>query len=294
MEKPMEASTNGKALLQQAAERQRALQNAAANTAATQRLSLVLPMALSSTTETNSPAVAVVTAEKLAAREAERQELERQHYIDSVKIERKRRIQLLEKDIGAKYIAKDLATREYFGSAADQEKQRDAFSKVESFIARLKDGVESGKNLLLVGSRGTGKDFCLANCLKLAIWRFGFRVLWMDGSRLFLNLRDSMNKHAAVSEAQFIQRLMDSPILAFSDPMPAMGNLSEFQASMLLSVIDARYRGDRPTWMTLNVSSRKEAEQRMGAMLVDRLFENSEVIFFDWPSYREYIRTKSR
>jgi len=292
----MEMATNGRSLLQQAAEKQKRMHENR-DESSTLRLSAVLPVASAPQVVAQSAdELAAIAAEKAAREskwEAEQAERWRLQRIEDQKADRKRRLGLLADQIGKKYMTKDLTEREFYGSEADQAKQRTAFAKVDEFIANMKTGVDAGKNLLLVGSRGTGKDFCLANCLRLAIWRYGFAVKWMDGSRLFLNLRDSMNKHAAKTEAQIIYDLSDFPIVALSDPMPAMGNITEFQASILLSIVDARYRNDRPTWMTLNVSSRKEAEQRMGAMLVDRLFENSEVIFFDWPSYREHTRAVS-
>ena len=197
---------------------------------------------------------------------------------------------LVRDKIGHRY-DKPLSEFEFFGTGDDQSRQREIVGKVQQFRESMQSNVQSGKGILFVGSRGCGKDYMMATCLKRAVGS-GFRPQWMDGSQLFLELRNTMNKTGTRTEAQIMWDLSHAKILAISDPVPAMGNLTEYQASTLLSIIDVRYRAELPTWITLNVSSRKEAEERMGAMLIDRLFENAEVLFCAWPSYREYQRTK--
>jgi DNA replication protein DnaC len=54
----------------------------------------------------------------------------------------------------------------------------------------------------------------------------------------------------------------------------------------LLEIIDRRYSHLLPTWMTINVANRKEAETRMGAPTVDRLAHDALTVVCDWPSFR--------
>ena len=199
---------------------------------------------------------------------------------------------MLRDKIGPRY-DKRLSDFEFYGIPEHQSCQHEVVGTVQKFHESMLDNVQSGRGILFVGSRGTGKDFMMATCLKRAVG-VGFRPQWMDGSQLFLELRNTMNKTGTRTEAQIMWDLSHAKVLAISDPVPAMGNLSEYQASALLSIVDVRYRAELPTWITLNVSSRKEAETRMGAMLIDRLFENAEVLFCAWPSYREYRREQDK
>ena len=199
---------------------------------------------------------------------------------------------MLRDKIGPRY-DKPLSELEEYGTDEDVSRQRVVHGKVNQYRQSIQHNVHQGKNLILVGSRGTGKDLLLSMCLKSAVGA-GFRPQWMDGSQLFLELRNAMNKTGTRTEAQIMWDLSHAKILALSDPVPAMGNLTEYQASTLLSIIDVRYRAELSTWITLNVASRKEAETRMGAMLIDRLFENAEVLFCAWPSYREYRREQDK
>ena len=50
--------------------------------------------------------------------------------------------------------------------------------------------------------------------------------------------------------------------------------------------IDRRYRDLKATVMTLNVATRKEAEDRLSPNIVDRLAHGAMAIHCNWPSYR--------
>jgi DNA replication protein DnaC len=77
-------------------------------------------------------------------------------------------------------------------------------------------------------------------------------------------------------------------VLFISDP-GARGReaMTDFMATSLFSVIDARYRARKPTWITLNTETPQEAEFRLGTPIVDRLRDRSLRVFCDWPSWRQ-------
>lgn len=144
--------------------------------------------------------------------------------------------------------------------------------------------IESGKNVLLFGPRGTGKDH-LATCILKATVRAGYSASWINGLDWFGVLRDGIDKGS--SEVVELSRLTKPTVLCISDPLPLFGDLSQFQAGQLWRVIDRRYRDMKPTIVTLNVANRQEAEQRMGASLVDRLAHGALTLFCNWESYRK-------
>lgn len=199
-----------------------------------------------------------------------------------------RQMEALGRKIGKKYLDSDFSQREYFGSPDEQQRQRQAYGRVDAFIEDLRQNVTTGRNLCLIGSRGTGKDFAMAWAMKQIIRLTQRGVSWWDGANLFTTLKQAAAGNSELSFSHVAYRLSNAFVLAISDPIPPVGSLSPFLAEALLGVIDSRYRQERPTWITLNVSSRREAEERLGALIVDRLFENAEKIFFDWPSYREF------
>lgn len=228
------------------------------------------------------------TDEEKAAAKADREERERVAYLESRREQYVRQMKNLAEKIGVKYVKSDFTQRVYFGNAEEQERQRIAYGKVDSFVANLEANLKSGRNLCLVGARGTGKDYALTHAMKRAIQLTQRHVNWWDGARLFTAFKHAATGKADRTFGQLTEGLSESYVLAISDPLPPIGCLSEFLAGALLSVIDYRYRHDKPTWVTLNVRSRKDAEERLGPLIVDRLFENAERIFFDWGSYREF------
>ncbi len=56
---------------------------------------------------------------------------------------------------------------------------------------------------------------------------------------------------------------------------------------MMFRIVDKRYRENRPTWLTLNVSSGAEAAERIGVQTYDRLRHSAMGLFCNWPSYRK-------
>ncbi len=76
-------------------------------------------------------------------------------------------------------------------------------------------------------------------------------------------------------------------MLVLDDVLPPNGVLTEYQASTLHRLIDARYRRCRPTWVTMNAADGAEAERGMGPQVVDRLRHGALALFCSWPSYRK-------
>lgn len=157
----------------------------------------------------------------------------------------------------------------------------------EATLRRLQKFCEDGGpfgGLLLYGPPGTGKDFLMV-CAMNAVIDAGGDVRWLNGMRLWASLRD--NIAADMSEAKFLRSLVGCEILALSDPLPPWGTLSQYQAAKLFEIVDERYRRELPTWLTINVATREEASERLGAAVVDRLAEGALALFCNWPSYRK-------
>ncbi len=140
---------------------------------------------------------------------------------------------------------------------------------------------------MLFGPKGTGKDHLLVALCRAAIVA-GKYVLWQNGMDLFGDIRDRMD--TADSERALINRLVAPDVLYLSDPVPPLGNLTEFQSSMMFRILDGRYSRRKPTWCSVNASKGAELESRMGPQNVDRLRDGALSIHCDWPSYRAVSR----
>lgn len=181
--------------------------------------------------------------------------------------------------VGKRYEGVSLDT---FDVATDA--QRKVIETLRKFVANIGQRTESGEGLLLIGPKGTGKDHLAIACLREAA-KSGFVTLAEFGESLFQRFRDGIGTEA--TERDCVKRFTEPDVLLLSDPVPASGTLTDHQRSVLLRIVDRRYRDLKATWATLNVTSGEEAETRMGGQIVDRLRDGATVVKCEWASYRK-------
>lgn len=162
--------------------------------------------------------------------------------------------------------------------------QAEVLEALRSYVANLRAEVAAGNGIVLFGPSGTGKDHLLCGVACEAILD-GCGVKWINGMRLYGSMRERIGSHE--SERELLQEYLEPNVLYISDPLPPRGGLTEFQAAGLQQIIDGRLRQRRPLWVSMNVANSKQADELMGASLVDRLKPGSIGAFCDWPSYRK-------
>lgn len=87
-------------------------------------------------------------------------------------------------------------------------------------------------------------------------------------------------------ETTFVRDFVRPKILIVSDPVPPKGDASQYNADVLMRIVDRRYRESKSTWFTLNVLDGEEAERRLASPIVDRVRHGSLCLECNWPSYR--------
>lgn len=145
--------------------------------------------------------------------------------------------------------------------------------------------VEIGRPIILFGPKGTGKDHLLMAIARRMAENYGVCPLWRNGCDLHEILKGrAFAGHRVSIFGETPER--EAGILWVSDPLPPTGPLSVFQQSQLFSLIDYRYSNMKSTWMTMNVASKPESEERLGSQTADRLRDKALVLFCNWPSFR--------
>jgi DNA replication protein DnaC len=184
-------------------------------------------------------------------------------------------------DLGKRYSPERAALDKYL---VYHEAQKECMDSVRKFLGGFRERIEHGENLIFFGVVGTGKDHLLASCLYLAA-REEIPCRWANGQDLFGNVRDRID--SGESENEWFKSWTAPTVLGISDPVPPVGELSSWRTELLYRLIDRRYRSMRSTWVTLNVRTREEADQKLSQQVFDRLQEGATIIPCFWPSFRE-------
>lgn len=164
------------------------------------------------------------------------------------------------------------------------EVQRPIIDRLRSFASDMLPRLRAGGGIVLLGPCGTGKDHLMFALMRTAIIEYGFTVEWHDGLQLQDDVRYSIREQ---KEHELRQSLEKPQILAISDPIPPIGNPSDWNVSFLRDVIDRRYRQCKSTWLTSNVLSLKDLNPSLSVPLVDRIGDESLVEVLQWPSHRK-------
>lgn len=189
--------------------------------------------------------------------------------------------------IGERYAGSDLRKWKCYGDTADRNRQKAVVRQVSDYIHQLPERVHAGSGLVLFGPPGTGKDLLASVAMREAILTHGLTVEWVNGAELFGAMRDAIATETP--EQRLLSKWIKPKILVLSDPVPPWGDLTEFQAISLFRIIDARYRNNCPTWVTLNVANGAEAAKRMGVQVVSRLRHGAVNCECNWPDFRSVV-----
>jgi DNA replication protein DnaC len=163
--------------------------------------------------------------------------------------------------------------------------QNRVVKRLQEYAEDLPARVSAGQSIVMYGGSGCGKDHLLIALARISIMRFGRNVVWRNGTTLSREFRAAMRSG---DEDALVAKLVSPSVLYLSDPGGLSGErLTEFAASSLFSVIDGRYRAGKPTWVSVNVLTPREAEARLTAPVADRLRHKSLMLWCNWPSWRQ-------
>lgn len=185
------------------------------------------------------------------------------------------------RDAGERYAD---VTIDNFDCPSDDHKK--AVEAVKGYLQASAGGPQRG--LLLIGPTGTGKDHLMMSVLRVLIHKWGVECCWNDGQQFFSDVRNAYAENEG--ESSLLNELSRCPLLAISDPLPAVGRLTDHQMNVFGIVMDRRSRSMLPTIATVNVANRAELYDRLGDRNADRLCDDAVVVPCNWSSYRQRRR----
>jgi len=184
-------------------------------------------------------------------------------------------------DIGKRY-----AGCEFDSYQCQIPKQEKVLQSLREYAENAAERIAEGRNVILYGPKGTGKDHLLVALARAVFYRTQTPTTWHNG----VDLRAEFHRrllNAKDYDDGFTHPEARVPILYISDPLPTTGALSESQQQSLFQLIDKRYREMRPTWISCNVADPKDAADKMGSQTIDRLKEYALVLHCNWESFRK-------
>lgn len=142
----------------------------------------------------------------------------------------------------------------------------------------------AGRNLLLVGSVGTGKDHLAAAVVRTIVGN-GLSVAYARGSVLASEML------AVMHGTPLAEKYATRDFLAVSDIEPrGDAEISNFFQTAILDLVDERYRAKLPTIITSNIETRAAMNLAIGKRTMDRLCEDAVIIKMCWNSYRGSVK----
>lgn len=168
------------------------------------------------------------------------------------------------------------------------KEQQPVIARLTKIVANIDRFVRERNQLFLWGPVGTGKDHLAISVLRAAAER-GFCVMWREGVEIYEEVAQAISQDRMHSEVYAIY--FKPTVLCISDPVFAE-NWRETKQDALRKLVHRRYNAGKATWITVNLPSLDQADERFGADVYDRLTEKTAIIHCSWPSYRERVKTE--
>lgn len=168
---------------------------------------------------------------------------------------------------------------------APDPRQSAALSTCRHFAENFGKVLNSGGNLLLLGTPGTGKTFLACAVLRHVLDR-QHSGAFVTEAGLLRRLRATFQASAELPESDAINAFCTPELLVIDEAGVSIGNPDTGQR-MLYDVLNGRYEAMKPTLIVSNLSA-DELRQHLGARACDRLTDNtSALVLFDWQSWRQ-------
>lgn len=142
-----------------------------------------------------------------------------------------------------------------------------------------------GRGLILSGPTGSGKSH-LAAAIANHLLQHEVPVILQSVPKLLVMYASTQRFSSQVTSEQFIDTLVDADLLILDDL--GAQQRGEWAEAVLYTVVDERYRRERPIVVTTNLAPR-DLEGAVGTRIMDRLAETCRVITVRATSYRREL-----
>lgn len=173
-------------------------------------------------------------------------------------------------------------------SCVEEEK---LFKQMKKYVLGFKLAMQENAGLLFIGKPGTGKTFT-ANCIVNYLKANGYTVLSFSLAGYFRKIRDSYSSKEGNVESDLLKAVKEADLL-FLDDLGSEIISEGWGKEKLFSLIDERYRANKPIIVTTNLDM-TELEELLKFnnvdKITDRLCEMTTVVPFTWNSKRKKMK----
>lgn len=183
----------------------------------------------------------------------------------------------------SKYMEDSCLGKRFVGlSFSDYSPTCSAAVKVVDECKEFVAGFGTGRNLIFIGSSGTGKNMLSAIIGQEVITK-GFSFLHTSAMKVVRRFKDSW-KIKEQTEEDILRYFVDPDLLVIDEIGVQFGSATE--RLYLAEVINDRYEARRSTILLSNLTI-KQVEEALDSRTVDRFYEDGgKVLVFAWPSWR--------
>lgn len=150
------------------------------------------------------------------------------------------------------------------------------------YAENFKTAKTNNLGLIIYGQPGNGKSHATA-CIANSLLTKGIPVVCVGINALLDRIKETYNNWGKEVEETILRTLSQAELLVLDDLGTEQGN--EWSRTRIYNIIDARYRNQLPTIITINLQI-KDLETQYGKRTYDRLLEMCTPVFNEWKSIR--------
>jgi DNA replication protein DnaC len=172
---------------------------------------------------------------------------------------------------------------------ADTPEKQAVLEKCRGYADNFRENYRAGRNLILIGTPGTGKTHLASAVANQVNRETPCTAAYRTIGGILQSIKNTYGGNGKESEGDIVSRLVSVDLLVLDEIGATREKPSDFELSVIFSIINGRYENEMPTVIVSNLAA-DGLTQAIGDRCADRLREGSPVVVqLKWPSARRGI-----